>query len=235
MSLKLKASFRRFSLEFLKLHREVLAIIIAFTIVIFGYLALMAPTSEPSELQPFMSFILGVFMPLFLSLAGNFLLLKEVESGSIEFARTRQSMERLWLYRIIGFFLLSALPNILLVLVTNLIYGPLLPSIMMFTLFVPTLMFSGLMGFITGITKNAYLGAGMGITFWLYFFLQPESLPSVLTFDDIVYYPFIEWLIYKDRPYMMSSLIPNRLVISAISILLLVLCYMLYKKNLRFI
>jgi len=195
----------------------------------------MAPTSEPSELRPFMSFIMGVLMPLMLSLAGNFLLLKEIESGSIEFIRTRQGMERLWLYRIVGFFLLGALANAAIVLAANLIYGPLLPPIMMVTLFVPTLLFSGLMGIMTGITKSAYIGAGIGIASWLYFYLQSTSLPSVLTVDEIVYYPFLEWLIYKDSPYMMSSLFQNRLVISTISLLLLVLCYFLYKKKLRFI
>ena len=235
MPLKLKASFRRFSLEFLKLHREIIAIIVAFTIVIFGYLALMAPTSPPSELQPFMSFIMGVLMPLMLSLAGNFLLLKELEGGLIEFLRTRQSMERLWIYRIVGFFLLCAFSNAVIVSLANWFYGPLLPPIMALTFLVPTLLFSGLMGVMTGITKNAYIGAGSGVAIWLYFYLQPTSLPSVLTFNDIVYYPFIEWLIYKDRPYMMASLIPNRFVIGALSILLLALCYLLNKKNLRFI
>ena len=71
---KLKAFARRFSLEFLKLNREVLGIIIAFSVVIFGYLALMAPTSDAVELQPFMSFVMGVLMPLLLSVVGNFIL-----------------------------------------------------------------------------------------------------------------------------------------------------------------
>jgi len=232
---KLKAFARRFSLEFLKLHREVLGIIIAFSIVIFGYLALMAPTSDAVELQPFMSFVMGVLMPLLLSLVGNFILFKEVENGSIDFIRTRQSMERLWLYRIVGFLLLSALANIMIVSISNLIYGPILPPIMMFTLFVPTLFFSGLMGVATGITKNAYVGAGVGITSWLYFYLHSETMTTRLTFNDIVYYPFLEWMIYRDRPYMIDSLLPNRLVISAISVLLLILCYWLYKKNLRYV
>lgn len=235
MPLKLKASVRRFSLEFLKLHREVLTGLFAFTAVIFGYLALMSPTSPASELQPFLSFIMGVLMPLLLSLLGNFLLLKEIESGSIEFLRTRQSMERLWLYRIVGFFFLCASFYAVIVLLANWFYGPLLPPIMILTLFVPTLLFSGLMGIMTGITKSAYIGAGIGIASWLYFYLGSTSLPFVLTFDEIVYYPFIEWLIYKDKPYLIASLIPNRLVISALSILLLALCYLLYKKKLRFI
>ena len=131
---KLKAFARRFSLEFLKLNREVLGIIIAFSVVIFGYLALMAPTSDAVELQPFMSFVMGVLMPLLLSLVGNFILLKEVENGSIDFIRTRQSMERLWLYRDCWLLLLSALANMLIVLIANLIYGPILPPIMMLTL-----------------------------------------------------------------------------------------------------
>ena len=156
-------------------------------------------------------------------------------NGSIDFIRTRQSMERLWLYRIVGFLLLSALANIMIVSIANLIYGPILPPIMMFTLFVPTLFFSGLIGVATGITKNAYVGAGVGITSWLYFYLHSETMTTRLTINDIVYYPFLEWMIYRDRPYMINSLIPNRLVISAISVLLLVLCYWLYKKNLRYV
>lgn len=232
---KLKAFARRFSLEFLMLHQEVLGIIIAFSIVIFGYLALMAPTSDAVELQPFMSFVMGVLMPLLLSLAGNFIVLKEVENGSIDFIRTRQSMERIWFYRIVGFLLLSALADIMLVSISNLIFEPILPPVMMFTLFVPTLLFSGLMGVATGITKNAYVGAGVGIASWLYFYLHSETMSTMLIFNDIVYYPFLEWMIYRDRPYMIISLIPNRLVISAISVLLLVLCYWLYKKNLWYV
>ena len=217
------------------LHQEVLGIIIAFSIVIFGYLALMAPTSDAVELQPFMSFVMGVLMPLLLSLAGNFIVLKEVENGSIDFIRTRQSMERIWFYRIVGFLLLSALADIMLVSISNLIFEPILPPVMMFTLFVPTLLFSGLMGVATGITKNAYVGAGVGIASWLYFYLHSETMSTMLIFNDIVYYPFLEWMIYRDRPYMIISLIPNRLVISAISVLLLVLCYWLYKKNLWYV
>lgn len=235
MPLRLKTMIRRFSLEFLKLHQELLAIILTFAFVIFGYLALMAPTSPPSELQPFLSFILGVFMPLLLTLTGNFLIPKEIESGSIDFIRTRQSMEKLWLFRTLGFFLLCAFANTAIVLAANLFFGPLLPPVMMGTFLVPTLLFSGLMGITTGITKNAYLGAGVGIALWLYLFLQPESLSYKLTFEDVVYYPFLEWLIYKDRFYMMPSLIPNRLVLGALSIFLLASCFLLYKRNLRFV
>ena len=174
-------------------------------------------------------------MPLPLALTGNFLIMKEVEGGTIEFVLTRQSMEQIWLYRILGFLLLSILTNKLLISITNLIYGPILPPVMMFTLFVPTLLFSGLMGITTGVTKNPYIGAGTGIAIWLYFYLYSESLSSRMSFNDIVYYPFIEWLIFfKDRSYLMTSLIPNRLVISTVSIVLLLLSFFLYKYNLRF-
>lgn len=235
MSPKIRTIWRRFFIEFFKLHREIPGLIVLFTIIVFVFLILMAPTSDKLELQQFVSFTLGVLMPLALSMAGNFIVLKEFETDSIVFVRTRQSIESIWFYRFGFFIFISFVATVLINYFANLIFGEILPTLMTLTIFVPTLLLSSLMTFVTGFSKSAYIGAGAGIAIWLYFFLNVDLLTTRLNINEINYYPFLEWIIYKDRPYLYSSLIPNRLAITAISIAVLMMSYFLYKHNLRFL
>lgn len=234
MPIEIRTMRKRFVIEFFKLHREIPGLLLLFALITFVYLIPMAPTSDKLELQKYMSFTLGVLMSLPMALAGNFLVLKEYEKNTIDFIRTRQGLEKIWVYRFIGFILLSLAGTVMLVFVSNAIFGEILPKHMAFTIFAPTLLLSGFMSVVTGFTKNAYVGAGAGVAIWLYCFFNPESLTTRLSINEINYYPFLEWVIYRNRPYLLSSLLPNRLVILGISIALIIISYFLYKQNLRF-
>lgn len=235
MLTKISTVRRRFVLEFFKLHREIPGVLILFAIINFFYLAIAAPTSDQLELQRFMSFTLGVLMPLPLALAGNFIVLKEFETNTIDLVRTRQSLEKIWIYRFVGFAVIALAGTVTLVLISNTIFGEILPGLMAFTIFAPTLLLSGFMAVLSGLGKNAYVGAGAGVVIWLYCLANSEILTTRLSINEVNYYPFLEWVIYKNRPYLLSSLIPNRLAISALSVVLLVLAYFLYKHNLRYL
>lgn len=230
MSGKLRAAVRRFLLEFCQLNLEVPILLALIGSLTLAYLAVIASNATMLEMQEALSFALGVFAPLPLSLAGNFLVAKEFFRDTIDFIRTRESLEKIWFYRSSCFLLLSLATVVCIATAAPLLFGEILPPVMTLTIFVPTLLLFGFTSLVTSLSRNAFLGAGATVTIWL--FLYGNHLR--LEVNGIVYYPFLEWAVFKQRLSLMDSLLPNRAVSTLLSIVMLALSFFLYKYNFRY-
>lgn len=234
MSGKLRAAVRRFLLEFCQLNLEVPILLALIGSLTFAYLAVIAPNATMLEMQEALSFVLGVFAPLPLSLAGNFLVAKEFFRDTIDFIRTRESLEKNWFYRSACFLLLSLATVVCIAAAAPLLFGEILPPVMTLTIFVPTLLLFGFTSLVTSLSRNAFLGAGATVTIWLFLYGNHLTMTTRLEVNGIVYYPFLEWAVFKQRLSLMDSLLPNRAVSTLLSIVMLALSFFLYKYNFRY-
>lgn len=234
MSGKLRAAVRRFILEFCQLNLEVPILLALIGSLTFAYLAVIAPNATMLEMQEALSFVLGVFAPLPLSLAGNFLVAKEFFRDTIDFIRTRESLEKNWFYRSACFLLLSLATVVCIAAAAPLLFGEILPPVMTLTIFVPTLLLFGFTSLVTSLSRNAFLGAGATVTIWLFLYGNHLTMTTRLEVNGIVYYPFLEWAVFKQRLSLMDSLLPNRAVSTLLSIVMLALSFFLYKYNFRY-
>ena len=246
MSGKLRAAVRRFILEFCQLNLEVPILLALIGSLTLAYLAAIAPNATELEMQEALSFALGVFAPLPLSLAGNFLVAKEFFRDTIDFIRTRESLEKIWFYRSSCFLLLSLATVVCIAAAAPLLFGEILPPVMTLTIFVPTLLLFGFTSLVTSLSRNAFLGAGATVTIWLFLYGNHLTLTTRLEVNGIVYYPFLEWAVFKQRLSLlewavfkqrlslMDSLLPNRAVSTLLSIVMLALSFFLYKYNFRY-
>ena len=234
MSGKLRAAVRRFLLEFCQLNLEVPILLALIGSLTLAYLAAIASNATELEMQEALSFALGVFAPLPLSLAGNFLVAKEFFRDTIDFIRTRESLEKIWFYRSSCFLLLSLATVVCIAAAAPLLFGEILPPVMTLTIFVPTLLLFGFTSLVTSLSRNAFLGAGATVTIWLFLYGNHLTMTTRLEVNGIVYYPFLEWAVFKQRLSLMDSLLPNRAVSTLLSIVMLALSFFLYKYNFRY-
>ena len=234
MSGKLRAAVRRFILEFCQLNLEVPILLALIGSLTLAYLAAIAPNATMLEMQEALSFALGVFAPLPLSLAGNFLVAKEFFRDTIDGIHTRESLEKIWFYRSSCFLLLSLATVVCIATAAPLLFGEILPPVMTLTIFVPTLLLFGFTSLVTSLSRNAFLGAGATVTIWLFLYGNHLTMTTRLEVNGIVYYPFLEWAVFKQRLSLMDSLLPNRAVSTLLSIVMLALSFFLYKYNFRY-